>query len=140
MRLLKQLALLAAAGAALWAVFAFPRVSDVETDRTPEYPDLKTPIYMASEDKVAKGVKEAIARLPRWTLVGAGQGPGGHSLQAVHETRLFHLKDDITIHVKREGGRTRVSVRSRSQLGGWDFGQNARNIRELLSELDREVF
>jgi uncharacterized protein (DUF1499 family) len=94
---------------------------------------------MASEEKVAKGVKDAIARLPRWTLVGSGQGPGGHSLQAVHESRIFHFKDDLTIHVKRESGSTRVSVRSRSRMGVWDFGQNARNIQELLAELNREV-
>ncbi|HXB54032.1 MAG TPA: DUF1499 domain-containing protein [Vicinamibacteria bacterium] len=139
MRLLKQIALLAAVGGALWVAFAFPRLWDVETDRTPEYPDLKAQIYMASEEKVAKGVKDAIARLPRWTLVGSGQGPGGHSLQAVHESRFFHFKDDVTIRVKREGGSTRVSVRSRSQMGVWDFGQNARNIQELLAELNREV-
>ena len=139
MRLLKQIALLAAMGGALWAVFGWPRLWDVETDRTPEYPDLKSGIYMASQEKVAKGVKDAIARLPRWTLVGSGQGPGGHSLQAVHESRIFHFQDDVTIHVKREGGSTRVSVRSRSRMGIWDFGQNARNIQELLAELNREV-
>jgi uncharacterized protein (DUF1499 family) len=139
MRLLKQIALLAAVGGALWAVFGWPRLWDVETDRTPEYPDLRSQIYMASEEKVAKGVKDAIARLPRWTLVGSGQGPGGHSLQAVHESRIFHFKDDLTIHVKRESGSTRVSVRSRSRMGVWDFGQNARNIQELLAELNREV-
>jgi uncharacterized protein (DUF1499 family) len=139
MRLIKQIALLAVAGGALWAAFAFPRLWDVETDRTPEYPDLKAGIYMASEEKVAKGVKDTIARLPRWTLVGSGQGPGGHSLQAVHESRFFHFKDDVTIHVKREGGSTRVGVRSRSRMAVWDFGQNARNIQELLAELSREV-
>ena len=139
MRLLKQIALLAAVGGALWAVLGWPRLWDVETDRTPEYPDLKSQIYMASEEKVAKGVKDAIARLPRWTLVGSGQGPGGHSLQAVHESRIFHFKDDLTIHVKRESGSTRVSVRSRSRMGVWDFGQNARNIQELQAELNREV-
>jgi uncharacterized protein (DUF1499 family) len=32
-----------------------------------------------------------------------------------------------------------VSVRSRSRLGKWDFGQNARNIRELLAALDQEL-
>ncbi len=139
MRLLKQLVLLGAVGGALWLVFAYPRLSDVETDKTPEYPDLRSHIYMASEEKVAKAVKAAVERLPRWTLIGNGQGPGGHSLQAVHQTQILHLKDDVTIKVKREAGSTRVSVRSRSQLGVWDFGQNARNIQELLAEVDREV-
>jgi uncharacterized protein (DUF1499 family) len=30
-------------------------------------------------------------------------------------------------------------VHSQSRLGGWDFGQNARNIRELLEALDAEL-
>jgi uncharacterized protein (DUF1499 family) len=33
-----------------------------------------------------------------------------------------------------------VSVRSKSRFARWDFGQNARNIREFLSALDHEVF
>lgn len=40
---------------------------------------------------------------------------------------------------KREGGKTLVSVRSASLTGYWNFGQNARNIRELLAAVDREV-
>jgi uncharacterized protein (DUF1499 family) len=139
MRLLKQLVLLGVLGGVLYLAFGWPRLSDVETDRTPEYPDLHSHIYMASEEKVAKAVKAAVERLPRWTLVGSGQGPGGHSLQAVRETQLLHLKDDITIHVKREAGSTRLTVRSRSEIEVWDFGRNARNIQELLAEVDREV-
>src|SRR5260370_36761969 len=99
MRLLKQIALLAAVGGALWAVFGWPRLWDVETDRTPEYPDLKSRIYMASEEKGGKGVKDAVARLPRWSLGCSGEGPGGHSLHAVRERRSLRLKDSVSIHV-----------------------------------------
>ena len=49
-------------------------------------------------------------------------------------------KDDVTIRVRREGGRTRVSVRSKSRIGRADFGQNARNIQLFLRELDQELF
>jgi hypothetical protein len=52
---------------------------------------------------------------------------------------LIRLKDDVTVRARREGGRTRVSVRSRSHLRVWDFGRNARNIRELLAALDAEM-
>ena len=38
------------------------------------------------------------------------------------------------------GGRTRVSVRSKSGIGRADFGQNARNIQLFLRELDQELF
>jgi len=46
----------------------------------------------------------------------------------------------VTIRIRREGGSTRLSVRSRSRIGMWDFGQNARNIQEFLRELDQELF
>jgi len=111
----------------------------VETGKTPEYPDLKPRDYAAGAEKVAQAAKAAIARLPAWTFVGAGQGPAGTEIQAVHTTRVLRFKDDVTIRITRPAGRTRVSVRSKSRVGAWDFGQNARNIRELLSALDREL-
>jgi uncharacterized protein (DUF1499 family) len=127
------------AGAYLWANLRWPRLNDVETGRTPEYPDLQVKEYAAAEDRVAKAARAALDGLPRWTFVGAGQGPGGAEIQAVHETKVFHFKDDVSIRIRRQGGKTRVSVRSRSRLGKLDFGQNARNIRELLGELDRQL-
>jgi uncharacterized protein (DUF1499 family) len=57
-------------------------------------------------------------------------------VSAVHETRLFRFEDEVTVKIQRQGGATTVSVRSRSRVGTWDFGQNARNIRELLDALD----
>jgi uncharacterized protein (DUF1499 family) len=44
------------------------------------------------------------------------------------------------VRIRRQSGRTRLNVRSRSRLGPLDFGQNARNIRELFALLDQEVF
>jgi uncharacterized protein (DUF1499 family) len=88
---------------------------------------------------VAEAATQALGRLPRWSVIGSGGGPGGHSIQAVHETRTFGFKDDVTIKIRQEGARTRVSVRSRSRVGAWDFGQNSRNIREFLAALDAQV-
>lgn len=136
---LKVLALLAVLAAA-WAYTRWPRINDVETGQTPEYPELKVRDYMTSEDKVAKAARATVERLPRWTFVAQGKGPGGSEIQAVAATRWMRFKDDVTIRVRREGGRTRVSVRSRSRIGRADFGQNARNIRLFLQELDRELF
>ncbi|HWX23625.1 MAG TPA: DUF1499 domain-containing protein [Vicinamibacteria bacterium] len=117
----------------------WPRLNDVETGRTPEYPDLRVRDYRAGVETVSKAVQDALRTLPRWTFVAAGSGPGGAEVQAIHETRVLHFKDDVTIRISSKGGRTRVSVRSRSRVGKWDFGQNARNVRELLSSLDAAV-
>lgn len=139
MKTLRNLAILAVLAAAVWAVTAWPRLADVETGRTPEYPDLQVKVFSTSLEKVGKAVEEVIPRLPRWTLVGVGHGPAGTSVQAVRTTPVIGLKEEIGVRISREGGKTRVSVRSRSPSLMWDFGQNARNIRELLQELDREL-
>jgi uncharacterized protein (DUF1499 family) len=139
-RTVLKVLLLAVVLAGGWAFMNWPRINDVETGKTPEYPELKVRDYMTSEEKVAKASRATVERLPRWTFVAQGKGPGGTEIQAVAATRVWRFKDDVTIRVRREGGRTRVSVRSRSRVGQIDFGQNARNIHLFLHELDRELF
>jgi len=130
-------ALLAAAGA--WAALAWPRLNDVETGRSPEYPDLQVREYAASPEAVSSAVIAVVSRLPRWRLLGSGSGSMGSEVRALHSTLVFRFKDDVVVKIRRVQGRTRVSVRSSSRLGQWDFGQNARNIRELLAALDEEL-
>lgn len=127
-----------AAGAAALCL-AWPRIHQVETGRTPEYPDLKPRSYAAGEDRVAAAVKAAIGRLPRWRVVGAASGVRGTDIQAEHAMPLVGLKEDITVQIRRQSGRTEVRVLSRSPSVPWDFGQNARNVRELLEAVDQEL-
>jgi uncharacterized protein DUF1499 len=131
------LIIIAAAAAAL--CLAWPRLHQVETGRTPEYPDLQPRSYAAGGDKVANAAKAVIARLPRWRLVGTASGVKGTDLQAEHVMFVPALKEDVTVQVRRKGARTEVGVLSRSASVPWDFGQNARNVRALLDELDREM-
>ena len=138
-RPLLRLALLLAAAGVIYAYSTWPRLNDVETGKTPEYPDLQPHDYQAGLDSVARSVKTVLGRLRGWELVGEGKGPVGVQIHAVRTTRVFRFKDDVTIRIRPQGGQTRVSVRSKSRLGNADFGQNARNIRELLEALDREV-
>jgi len=130
--------LVIAAGAAALCL-AWPRLHQVETGRTPEYPDVQPRTYAAGEDQVGAAVKAVIGRLPRWRVVGAASGRKGTDVQAEHVTPIVGLKEDITVAVRRQGGRTEVRVLSRSPSMPWDFGQNARNIRQLLDELDRHM-
>jgi uncharacterized protein (DUF1499 family) len=133
------LALIVLGGAALWAATAWPRLNVVETGRTPEYPDLQDRTYSASPDRVGAALRDALSERPGWKVVGSGQGPGGVALSARHETPVLPLEEDVEVKIRRKGGKTVVHVRSQSRLGGWDFGQNARNIRELLAALDAEL-
>jgi len=136
---LRRLFLVLIVVGAVAAALAWPRINEVETGRTPEYPDLQVRTYSRDVASVARAVQRVVERLPRWTFVGAGQGPGGAEVRAVHRTLVFRFSDDVTVRVRAEGGRTKVSVRSKSRVGKWDFGQNARNVREILAELDHEL-
>ena len=138
MSLFKWLALVAALMVAAWLVMAFPHVNDVETGRSPDYPDLKPREYAADGETVSKAAIAAVESLG-WTYVGSGRGPGGREVKATAKTRVFRFPNDVTVKIRTEKGRTVVSVRSTSQIGKWDFGQNARNIRAFLAELDRQV-
>ena len=136
-RTLNVLVVALVAGAAV-AATRWPRLNEVETGRTPEYPDLREREYAASEAAVGRAAKAAVAALPGWSFVGAGQGPGGTSIQAV-ATNPDPLKTDMTITIRRQAGKTMVRVRARSNFGPWDFGQGARHIDSFLAELDREM-
>jgi len=139
MRARTWMLLLGAALVAAWTLTAWPRLNDVETGRTPEYADLQPRHYSAWPAKVAEAAKACLAELPRWRLVGSGSGPGGTEMHAVHTTPVWRFDDDVYLRLRAEGGGTRASVRSRSRIGKFDFGQNARNIRELLQALDARL-
>lgn len=127
-------------GAAAWAVLAWPRINDVATDTTREYPDLRNREYAAAPERVFGAAQAAATGLRHWSLVGTGAGPGGWSLQALHSPRPLPIREEISIKISRRKGMTLVSVRSRSTWLRWDFGQNARNIRAFLKRLDEELF
>ena len=118
---------------------AWPRLSVVETGMTPEYPDLKVHEYSAGVETVSRAAQKLLRTLPRWRLVGTASGPKGAALDAAHEIPLIRLGEDVFVRISSSGSRTRVSVKSHSRLGFWDFGQNARNIREFLTALDAAV-
>lgn len=138
--LIRPVLLIAAAAGVVWALTSWPRLREVETGKTPEYPELRVRDYGSAESVVGKAAKAAVERLPRWSLVGAGSGPGGTEIRAVAATPLLPIRSDVTIRIRREGAKTRVSVRSRSRVGPLDFGQNARHIRAFLAELDRAMY
>ena len=138
-RALLAVVLLGLGAAAAVALTRWPLINDVETGRTPEYPDLKPRDYRQGEAAVGQAAKAVVGQLPRWTLVGAGSGPGGAEIQAVAAAPLRIPKQDVTIRIRRQGGATRVTVRSRSRLGWIDFGQNARNIRAFFEALEKQL-
>jgi uncharacterized protein (DUF1499 family) len=138
-RAFRWVLVLAILGGAGFALVHWPRLNVVETGRTPEYPDLQPREYRAPEETVARAVRAALGRLPGWKFVGSGRGPGGTEFQATAEVPVLTLGHDVSIRLRHDGGRTRMTVRSSSRTGPWDFGQNARFIRQLFAEVDRQL-
>lgn len=136
-RLAWTLAVAVLAAAAL-ALARWPWLDEVETGRTPEYPDLQVREYTLPEDRVLEAAKAAVESLPGWTFVGAGSGPGGSHLRAQARARALALTSEVAVTVRRERGKTKVSVRSRSGPR-LDLGRNAAHVREFLAALDARL-
>ena len=94
--------------------------------------------YPVGEGEVRRAVEAAVRGLPRWEIVHSSEG----EVTAVRRTR-FGLKDDVTVRLTegKTGAHTNTHAAfgSASQQGVYDFGQNKRNLRELLDAVDREL-
>lgn len=138
--LVKQLLVLGLIAYGFYLFTAYPRLREVETGKTPEYPELQPHDYGFPVDQVTAGVKKVMGDLGRWEIVGEGKGPEGARIQAVHRHALLPLRDDVVVSIRREKGRSVVNVRSKARLDAPDLGRQARAIGDLLYALDREVF
>jgi uncharacterized protein (DUF1499 family) len=137
MKRLIPIAILVAA--ALMLVFAWPRINDVETGKTAAYPDLKPRTYDVPADRLYAFVREISENTAGWKLTGHGFGPASYSVQSARAPRPFPFVYDVHVKISRHSTPAVVSVRSTSRWGKWDFGQNARNIRELYRLLDARL-
>lgn len=86
--------------------------------------------------EIAAAARKAAASLDRFRV----HEHGGAALTMTATTRVLGFVDDLQLHLERQAdGTTHVHVTSASRVGQLDFGQNARNIRELFAELQRHL-
>lgn len=78
-----------------------------------------------------------IPTLTRWDVVEAE--PEGGTLHATHTTRVWRFVDDVRLRFEPTAEGCRVVGQSRSRVGKGDFGQNARNLKELRWALIERV-
>jgi uncharacterized protein (DUF1499 family) len=78
-------------------------------------------------------VEAAVRSLPRWQVETVDAAGG--MVQATRRTQLLRFVDDVTIRLEPVASGTRVHARSQSRVGFADFGQNRRNVQELLAHL-----
>ena len=107
---------------------------------TPENPDpfFRPRQYSKPKEEVARAVQEAVAGLTRWKVEEYKENQG--RIHATHSTRLFRFVDDVNIYVVQGlDGITKLEIISQSRIGKGDWGQNQRNIKELLAALDAKL-
>jgi hypothetical protein len=137
-RLAQLLIVLAIVGGLAFLYFHWPRLKVVETGHSLEYSDLKPRQYDKSPTDTAQATKAIFERLG-WKYLGSGSGKGGGEVRAIVHPYHLPVTCQVIVHIKGAGERSTVSVRSESEYGPWDFGQNARNIRAFLAEMDVEM-
>jgi hypothetical protein len=138
-RPVRRVVLLLLALAVLGLVFGWPRINDVETGKTKEYPDLTPATYDVPPERVYTAAREIAETASGWKVAGHGFGPGSWTVTLVRTPAFVPLAFDVRAKITRQGGKAQVSVRSTSRWGKWDCGQNARNIREFLRLLDEKL-
>ena len=114
----------------------WPRINDVRTGETPQYPDIQPQRFNQSVEKVFAAAL-AVAQASGWEirLTEPAQGV----IEATATTRLMKFKDDVTITVSSEANGSLVNVRSKSRIGKGDLGANARRIRAFQAELAKRL-
>ncbi len=94
--------------------------------------------YGKPKEEVAAAVQEILASLTRWKVVEYRENQG--RLHATHTAPIIPYTEDVNIYIVQGlDGITKLEVISQSQTGKGDFGQNKRNIKELLSALDAKL-
>ncbi len=83
-------------------------------------------------------VRAALAKALRKLGWNSRIGSNG-VVTAVWTSPVFKFKDDVTIDLATADKGTRVRVCSRSRVGRYDFGQNAKHIRELFAEIKKAL-
>lgn len=111
-----------------------------EAETRPDHsdPSLRTKTYVLPYETCFTTLLDLLNHLPRWRVVRHDLQTG--EITAERQTRTFHFIDDVQIRIIKTGQDTStIHLRSVSRVGKGDFGQNARNIREVLEGLDRRI-
>ncbi len=112
--------------------------NQAETRPDHDDPSLRTRSYSLSYDVFFSTLLGVVKALPRWEVVVQDQEKG--EILATRTSRLFRFVDDVRIQILKKGeGEIALDLHSTSRVGKGDFGQNARNIRELLNKLDQKT-
>lgn len=111
----------------------WPKINDVRTGETPEYPDIQPQRFVGVEKGKAFDVALSVAESFGWEIREASRDAG--VIEAVATVPVFRFRDDVTITITTDDRGAVVSMRSRSRVGKSDLGENARRIRKYQAAL-----
>lgn len=98
--------------------------------------DRAPPSFALSADQLYAAWLKVVAGQPRATLIDAD--PTLRLIRASERTPLFRFVDDVTIRVlSLADGRSSYAIWSRSRLGAYDFGVNARRLQRWGTAVER---
>lgn len=101
------------------------------------YPDIETLVYRQDFSVVFDAAAETVGRMG-WELVASVPAEG--RIEATATTRWFGFKDDVVIRIQEGGaGNVLVDVRSKSRMGGHDWGANATRVRAFRDALNARL-
>lgn len=81
-------------------------------------------------------VLQAATSLPGWKDATTSSG-AENRLAFERTTPWFRFVDDITVELLPDENGTLVTIKSRSRVGKGDLGQNPRNIKELVTAINK---
>ena len=114
----------------------FVAIADPFRDFTTSHATLRPHSYPMASDELARSLRQAALRIRNWEYVGTARVDDSLTVVFERTSRVFRLKDDIVLHVEQRKDRSRLTGESRSRLDYGDLGQNPRNLRRILDELN----
>jgi hypothetical protein len=84
---------------------------------------------------LAEGLKWAARRIGTWELTGTSQDGNTTVVTFVRRAWFLGPATDVTLRIEDHGRRRVITGESRSRNGFGDLGQNPRNLRRILGEL-----
>jgi uncharacterized protein (DUF1499 family) len=108
--------------------------SDAGARQLAAYPQI-VPLQIGVPVEEAYALALELVEKRRWRVLDASQHNDAWRIEAVATAPVVRLAQDVVIEIRRDGGGSRVEMRSASRWGDRDFGTNARRIRDFFVDL-----
>ena len=99
----------------------------LDEEGSPELSNITLPL---SPSEGVDHIVKVVEGMPRWQVESRNRDAG--SIHLTRRTRLWGFVDDIHLSLEPVENGSRLHGRSRGRIGLTDFGQNRRNLRELI--------